>query len=118
MIISGKKFLATLDEPIMAPTGLLYLCVWGTFQLHEYSETFPFPVKGHVNYYYHIGWPSIIEGVIIVGGCRVRKAVQMDTPPPIMLTNKVMAMGGDGIPFPLYYPNYFNADQYCEEHKT
>ena len=110
MIISGKSYLLTLDEPMLANDGLMYICFYGSLYLHDYSETFPFPVKGHVNYFFSIGSSELKEGVILVGGCRVRKAVQMDTPPPILLTNSVRTMGKEG-PFDFYYKNYYNCEK-------
>lgn len=109
MIISGHKYLATLDEPTMMPDGLLYICIYGSFFLHDYSETFGFPVKGHVNYFFTCGSADLADGVPVIGGCRVRKAVKMDNPPPILLTNRVSIMGKDGA-FDFYYLNYYNCE--------
>lgn len=122
MIISGKKYVVTLDEPMMMADGLIYDCVYGTVYLHDYGETFPFPVKGHANYFFTIGGEELLNGVVIVGGCRVRKAVQVDDPPPVyyVKTNVYESPTGkveDLRPTEYYQFNYFNADLFLKLQK-
>ena len=118
MIISGSKYLITTDEAMMMPDGMMYECIYGSLYIHEYGETFPFPVRGHVNYFFSIGSKELGNGVILVGGCRVRKAVQLDTPPPMFLSRPFVSLtkGPDDkhIESQRWQMNYFNADLYLE----
>jgi hypothetical protein len=114
MIISGKKYLITTDELFYAPDSLQYRCIYGRVWVHSFQETFNFPAKNHVNWFITITDKEGGEGGFGISGCRINYFKEMSEQPRILLTNMVMMLGSDNIPFPYYYPNIYIVNEKSE----
>jgi len=113
MIISGQKYLCSLDESMLMADSLPYQAVWGTVTVHKFEDVFGFIAKGHANYFYEIGDKGPKYNVI-VAGCRLNKAVPCETPPIPLRTNCVRGENKDGQVVDLYYNAIYYADNIPE----
>jgi len=107
MIISGRKYLISTDDPFYGADGLRYTAVYGRVWIHSFQDTFKFPAKNHVNWFITITNKEGGEGGFGISGCRLNYFKEMESPPPILRTNMTMLLGSDNIPFPFYYPNVY-----------
>jgi hypothetical protein len=105
MLIEGQKYLAMLDEPLVAPDGLAYMCLYGTVHVVKSEELLGFKPRTHAEYTYIF---KDKKGEIQIGGCRVAKGILMPDPPPIYNTNKTMLWNFERkIAEEFYYPNVY-----------
>jgi hypothetical protein len=91
----------------MGNDGLMYNCVFGTVWIHQFQEWFNFPAKNHVNWIVRVTVGEDNDNGLVISGCRINYATRMDEPPPILLTNNVMMLGPNNMPFNFYYSNIY-----------
>jgi hypothetical protein len=112
-MLDKRKCLVTLDEQMMMPDGLFYICLYGTANIVKSENLLGFKVKAHAEYTYIF---NDIKGEILIGGCRLVKGILMPDPPPIYNTNRTMLWNFERkMAEEFYYPNVYVVNEKPEQ---